>query len=171
MYITTNRSISLVLQEIQRLADHRGKRFAYPWKLWTPWFPDPDLVPEDLQHYLSRCLFAEPMLSVRTLWTPDEFDIEYTFPGGLADALQQGIVPFGADESDYAYILASGQIHTFKPFTYNTGPVRRSQSWASLYDFFVDAMQAEQPYSEEYLDEQARRERRQACTRRQRSDR
>ena len=33
-------------------------------------------------------------------------------PGGLSAALELGIVPFGADEFDYAYILDSGEIQS-----------------------------------------------------------
>lgn len=167
MHVSQNRSISLLIEEIKAHANHRAKRFAYPWALWEPWFPNSDAVPSDLRHYLSRCLFEEPLMSVRTLWTPNQFDAEYKLEGGLADALELGIVPFGADEFDYAYILDSGEIHTFVPFSFGnkSGPIKKSESWESLYEFFVDAMQAEQSYSPHYLDEEARRRRAVSCTR------
>ena len=106
-------------------------------------------------------------MSVRTLWTPDQFDAEYKLEGGLSDAIELGIVPFGADEFDYAYVLESGEIHTFVPFSYQDsgGPKKGPEKWMSLYKFFVDAMQAEQRYSPHYLDEEARRKRAASRTR------
>jgi hypothetical protein len=163
-------AISELIKEIKAHANHKAKRFAYSWPLWEPWFPNPNAVPRDLRHYLSRCLFEEPLMSVRTLWTPDEFDAEYKLAGGLADALELGIVPFGADEFDYAYILESGEIHTFEPFSYKSGPIKKPEEWTSLYEFFVDAMQAEQSYSPHYLDEEARQRRNASRTRRPRNN-
>ncbi len=106
-------------------------------------------------------------MSVRTLWTPGQFDAEYKLEGSLADALKLGIVPFGADEFDYAYVLESGEIQTFVPFSYQDtgGPTKNSEKWVSLYEFFVDAMQAEQRYSPHYLDQEARRTRAASRTR------
>ena len=162
--------LSELIKEIRRHANDKAARFAYPWPLWLPWFPRPKLVPKDLKHYLTRCLFVESLMSVRTVWTADEFDIEYSLEGGLRDALELDLVPFGADTYDYVYCLGSQEILTFKPFTYGeaSGPERGPESWPSLDAFFVDALQAEQRYSPLYIDHAARARRAKTSTRRTR---
>ena len=113
----TSQQKQKIRQLISDLCEKSGAKPRWadlPWEIWQPWFVGCK-VPSDLKYYLSKCLLEKRIDSVRTLWTPSDFDESYEETGGLAEAIECGLVIIGSDEFDYTYELSTGKVSSHTP--------------------------------------------------------